>query len=322
MKKKLLIVALFALSLNAHAGGNHDSPQPPSTPQQPTSTSGAQSNSSSAALAGAIAGARSGSQSASRSNSGGNKLATGPSTATVGNTTSVAAGGKGGSGGSAHQGQGQQQQQGQSASLAGGNNQAGASNGESVGNGQSTAFNDNSRAIVAPWLPGTPPSVVGSTQSVLDQQTCGPLVVKTREELNGTFHGVLWDSKVRQGYDDDVTSPVDVAGQPRYFDRMEMPDGSVALIGSQIAAFDSVNGTSSARQIGIGTGGSGGGYGQGALGASSANQQQQLRLIVRPCIYAMIPAARPIQVATLVESPREVLKRKIVRHLPVADCKH
>lgn len=312
MKKKLLIVALFALSLNAHAGGNHDQPPPSTGNSGSPSNAQSGSNSESGALAGAVSASRSGSKSrsASSSNSGGNSLATGPSSSTIGNTTSAS------KGGSANQ----KQRQDLSASLTGGNNQAGASNGESVGNGQSTAFNDNSRAIVAPWLPGTPPSVVGSTQSVLDQQTCGPLVVKTREELNGTFHGVLWDSKVRQGYDDDVASPVDVAGQPRYFDRMEMPDGSVALIGSQIAAFDSVNGTSSARQIGIGTGGSGGGYGQGALGASSANQQQQLRLIVRPCIYAMIPAVRPV--ATVYESPREVLKRKIVRHRPVADCKH
>lgn len=264
------------------------------------------------------------------SSSGGNTVAGGNNSATTGNNTNTntASGGAGGSASSTGTNtQGQKQSNQSSNTNQGGNTNSSNSNstastggqskasskGGSASNGQAntgagnstntsiggSSYQDNSKVIIPPPLPGTPPSVVGSTQAVVTVGACGPLVRVTKSKINGTFHGILWDSKVSQGYDESVEPVTNPDGTIRYYDQVTMPDGRIHLIGSQITAFDSVNGTSSARQIGIGTGGSSGGYGQGALGASSANQQQQVRLIVRPCEAGVVADPAPLSLPTV-----------------------
>jgi hypothetical protein len=141
-----------------------------------------------------------------------------------------------------------------------------ASNGQSnTGSGNATnmsvggsSYQDNSKIIIPPPLPGTPPSVVGATQSVVAVGICGPLVRILKTPIFGTFHGILWDSKVSQGFDELVEPATNSDGSIRYYDPVTMPDGRVHLMSSQITAFDSVNGTSSVRQISIGGGGASG----------------------------------------------------------------
>lgn len=294
------------------------------------------------------------------SNSGGNTLSTGASTSSVGNTsakggaggsanvgptTATGGTGTGGSsssratggtaaGGTAAQGQHQGQQQAATANgtntsrntsaLTGGN--SGASNGQNVGNGQSTtiggsSYSDNSRTIFIPPVAPVPPSVVGIGNVIQSTLACGPLQRVEKTPIIATNFGIFHDGHQQQGFTYDLAPVVDVAGQPVEYRYEWMPNGDQRIIGSQVTMFATVVAVSSAQSLTLGGGGGSGSWGQAGGGSSGSMSQLVTNIQVRDCeigFNRFVPLL--VTPAPVIETPREVLKRRIIRPRKIKGC--
>lgn len=159
-------------------------------------------------------------------------------------------------------------------------------------NSISTTNNTNVRTQFIPSVTvGTPASIVPGANVVVQVGACGPLVTVTSEKVNGTFFGLFSSSDVDQGTTDTVVPVLNEDGTQKFYNEVKLPDGSIALYGSQVTTFSAVVGVSGARQFALGGGGgNSGNWGQGSLGTSSANQRIVLKHSVVSCaVGTLVP---------------------------------
>ena len=219
----------------------------------------------------------------STSNSGGNMLGgssanTGPSNATIGNTT--AAGGAVGNTSAT------------TGSLTGGTNSTSNTNSTGASN-SSTSIDQSNRSVTAnnqrwtfipPIVPPTPPSMLAVGNVVTETGTCGVLQTVVREPVNASYFGVFKTSNVQQGFTERLAPMLDEKGQQIDYRRVLLEDGNgFRLFGHQVTQYTSILGLSGARNLAIGGGGGGGGWGQAGGGSSGSMQQMVTTLQIREC---------------------------------------
>ena len=195
--------------------------------------------------------------------------------------------------------------QAQSQSLTGGNQATTQSASQSLGtsgNSQTTvdasdhAVTSYKTIFIPPVVPATPPSSLAVGNIVKETSACGPLQAVIREPVEGTFFGLVLNSKVNQGYTEELAPFRDESGKIVEYRREALPNGSgYVLFGHQVTQYTAIVGVSGARNIAVGAGGSGGGWGQGGLGTSSANQQMVTKIELRSCeVGTFVTSAPPL----------------------------
>jgi len=114
---------------------------------------------------------------------------------------------------------------------------------------------------------------------------CGPLMQKTSQTVEGTYFGLVINSKFEQGHEDTVAPVLDANGNEMYHDVpfVDYRGTGYHRFGSQVVMFTAIVGLAGARNIAIGTGGSNGGWGQGGMGASGSIQQMVTTVQILPC---------------------------------------
>jgi hypothetical protein len=219
-----------------------------------------------------------------------------------------ATGGQGGKGGSAAQGQGQGQGQSsnnqnnvqgsksananKNSATTGNNKNANSTSNDGSGNSntrvdasdRSSTKYESKTIFIPPIIPPTPASHLAVGNIVKETTACGPLVKVVESKVEGTFHGLFFDSKVDQGKHQEMTEWRDEQGNIIDYREVPLPDGSgYRLFGHQVTQYTAIVGVSGARNIALGGGGSEGNWGQGGMGTSSANQRLVTTLQVRGC---------------------------------------
>ncbi|WP_155646717.1 hypothetical protein [Burkholderia territorii] len=249
---------------------------------------------------------------------GGGSATGGTSAASVGNTT--AAGGTGGTGGAGGMAAGGTSQastgasqatngnntnalstapvnQRQNQSVTGGNQSAGASgtNATTIDLSDHRSISNNT-VFIPPVIPPTPPSTLAVGNIIKETSACGPLQSVIRHPVEGTFFGLLSESKVEQGYTDELAPYQDPDGQIIEYRQVRQPDGaSYKLFGHQVTQYTSIVGVSGARNIALGAGTGSGNWSQAGLGTSAANQQMITTIQLRSCeIGTLTQAALPL----------------------------
>ena len=144
-----------------------------------------------------------------------------------------------------------------------------------------------SLALALPVIPTAAPTVMGVGQISTTVGSCGPLQGVAREEVLGTYQGLFFKTKVRQGYDERLKTFTNANGETEYFKEIVDANGNVLLIGSQPVISTSVIALGGARNIGANGGGQGGGsYGAAGLGSSAQTQQLATTINVQSCVYS------------------------------------
>ena len=144
-----------------------------------------------------------------------------------------------------------------------------------------------SLALALPVIPTAAPTVMGVGQISTTVGSCGPLQGVAREEVMGTYQGLIFKTKVKQGYDERLKTFKNANGEPEYFKEIVDANGNVLLIGSQPVISTSVIALGGARNIGANGGGQGGGsYGAAGLGSSAQTQQLATTINVQSCVYS------------------------------------
>ena len=144
-----------------------------------------------------------------------------------------------------------------------------------------------SLALALPVIPTAAPTVMGVGQISTTVGSCGPLQGVAREEVMGTYQGLIFKTKVKQGYDERLKTFTNANGEPEYFKEIVDANGNVLLIGSQPVISTSVIALGGARNIGANGGGQGGGsYGAAGLGSSAQTQQLATTINVQSCVYS------------------------------------
>ena len=144
-----------------------------------------------------------------------------------------------------------------------------------------------SLALALPVIPTAAPTVMGVGQISTTVGSCGPLQGVAREEVMGTYQGLIFKTKVKQGYDERLATFVNTSGETEYFKEIVDANGNVLLIGSQPVISTSVIALGGARNIGANGGGQGGGaYGAAGLGSSAQTQQLATTINVQSCVYS------------------------------------
>ena len=144
-----------------------------------------------------------------------------------------------------------------------------------------------SLALALPVIPTAAPTVMGVGQISTTVGSCGPLQGVAREEVMGTYQGLIFKTKVKQGYDERLKTFTNANGEPEYFKEIVDANGNVLLIGSQPVISTSVIALGGARNIGANGGGQGGGsYGAAGLGSSAQTQQLVTTINVQSCVYS------------------------------------
>ena len=144
-----------------------------------------------------------------------------------------------------------------------------------------------SLALALPVIPTAAPTVMGVGQISTTVGSCGPLQGVAREEVMGTYQGLFFKTKVRQGYDERLKTFTNANGETEYFKEIVDANGNVLLIGSQPVISTSVIALGGARNIGANGGGQGGGsYGAAGLGSSAQTQQLATTINVQSCVYS------------------------------------
>lgn len=142
---------------------------------------------------------------------------------------------------------------------------------------------DASVRYYPPVIPASPVQLAAGNLMVTGSG-CGPIVNKTREEVVGTFHGLLGVNHVDLGWDEDIVDAVDPAtGQLGYYARVTLRNGDVQLIGSQVTTTHALIGVGGGRNLSLFGAGSSGGAGQVGAGGNSSMQRVVLRHTVRAC---------------------------------------
>ena len=123
-------------------------------------------------------------------------------------------------------------------------------------------------------MPPTPPSTLAIGNIVKETSACGPLQGLVRTPVQGTFEGLLTQTKIDQGHTDEIVPYTDKDGIQSQYLEVPLKDGSgYRVFGHQVTQYTTVLGVSGARNFALGGGNAGGAWGQGGLGSSSANQQ-------------------------------------------------
>ena len=144
-----------------------------------------------------------------------------------------------------------------------------------------------SLALALPVIPTAAPTVMGVGQISTTVGSCGPLQGVAREEVMGTYQGLIFKTKVKQGYDERLKTFTNANGETEYFKEIVDANGNVLLIGSQPVISTSVIALGGARNIGANGGGQGGGsYGAAGLGSSAQTQQLVTTINVQSCVYS------------------------------------
>ena len=144
-----------------------------------------------------------------------------------------------------------------------------------------------SLALALPVIPTAAPTVMGVGQISTTVGSCGPLQGVAREEVMGTYQGLIFKTKVKQGYDERLKTFTNANGETEYFKEIVDANGNVLLIGSQPVISTSVIALGGARNIGANGGGQGGGsYGGVGLGSSAQTQQLATTINVQSCVYS------------------------------------
>ena len=144
-----------------------------------------------------------------------------------------------------------------------------------------------SLALALPVIPTAAPTVMGVGQISTTVGSCGPLQGVAREEVMGTYQGLIFKTKVKQGYDERLKTFTNANGETEYFKEIVDANGNVLLLGSQPVISTSVIALGGARNIGANGGGQGGGsYGAAGLGSSAQTQQLATTINVQSCVYS------------------------------------
>ena len=144
-----------------------------------------------------------------------------------------------------------------------------------------------SLALALPVIPTAAPTVMGVGQISTTVGSCGALQGVAREEVMGTYQGLIFKTKVKQGYDERLKTFTNANGETEYFKEIVDANGNVLLIGSQPVISTSVIALGGARNIGANGGGQGGGsYGAAGLGSSAQTQQLATTINVQSCVYS------------------------------------
>ena len=144
-----------------------------------------------------------------------------------------------------------------------------------------------SLSLALPVIPTAAPTVMGVGQISTTVGSCGPLQGVAREEVMGTYQGLIFKTKVKQGYDERLKTFTNANGETEYFKEIVDANGNVLLIGSQPVISTSVIALGGARNIGANGGGQGGGsYGAAGLGSSAQTQQLATTINVQSCVYS------------------------------------
>ena len=144
-----------------------------------------------------------------------------------------------------------------------------------------------SLALALPVIPTAAPTVMGVGQISTTVGSCGPLQGVAREEVMGTYQGLIFKTKVKQGYDERLKTFTNANGETEYFKEIVDANGNVLLIGSQPVISTSVIALGGARNIGANGGGQGGGsYGAAGLGSCAQTQQLATTINVQSCVYS------------------------------------
>ena len=144
-----------------------------------------------------------------------------------------------------------------------------------------------SLALALPVIPTAAPTVMGVGQISTTVGSCGPLQGVAREEVMGTYQGLIFKTKVKQGYDERLKTFTNANGETEYFKEIVDANGNVLLIGSQPVISTSVIALGGARNIGANGGGQGGGsYGGVGMGSSAQTQQLATTINVQSCVYS------------------------------------
>ena len=144
-----------------------------------------------------------------------------------------------------------------------------------------------SLSLALPVIPTAAPTVMGVGQISTTVGSCGPLQGVAREDVMGTYQGLIFKTKVKQGYDERLKTFTNANGETEYFKEIVDANGNVLLIGSQPVISTSVIALGGARNIGANGGGQGGGsYGAAGLGSSAQTQQLVTTINVQSCVYS------------------------------------
>ena len=144
-----------------------------------------------------------------------------------------------------------------------------------------------SLSLALPVIPTAAPTVMGVGQISTTVGSCGPLQGVAREEVMGTYQGLIFKTKVKQGYDERLKTFTNANGETEHFKEIVDANGNVLLIGSQPVISTSVIALGGARNIGANGGGQGGGsYGAAGLGSSAQTQQLATTINVQSCVYS------------------------------------
>lgn len=118
---------------------------------------------------------------------------------------------------------------------------------------------------------------------------CGVLQRVAREPIQGTFFGLVKNSRVHQGYTEHLAPFVDEHGVEQQYRHVPMEDGvGYRLFGHQVTQYTTVLGLSGVRNVALGGGGNGGAWGQGGMGASGSMQQMVTSIELRECEVGVI----------------------------------
>lgn len=139
------------------------------------------------------------------------------------------------------------------------------------------------------WLPShvvqVPPSLVAGAVVTTSVGACGVMQDVVTEKVEGTFNGILFDSKVDLGSRQHLV--------PAKTPFKEYKHGNlVFLIGHQTTIFSAVISTSGARQFGLGTNSGSGSGGSGSAGSSSGMQQMVQQIQLSECILSQVNTSK------------------------------
>jgi hypothetical protein len=155
----------------------------------------------------------------------------------------------------------------------------------------SSSYTDNT-VFIPSVVPSTPSAALGVGNVTTLVSACGPLQKVVREQVVGTFVGLVKKSTIKQGYDETLAPYYDSTGYQVDYRRVPQLDGSVKLMGHQVITSMAIVGVAASRNVALG-GGSGNDWGQVGGGSSSSIQQVVSRIQLRECeVGSMGP--RPI----------------------------
>ena len=179
------------------------------------------------------------------------------------------------------------------------NQNAAANNSAKTGSNTSTTNVDaadrsstvyQSLAYALPDMPAVVATNLATAQMTKTVGVCGPLVTIRRDQVTGVYQGLVFKSRIDQGYDDSVEAFIDNEGNEQLFKVVNVA-GRQMLSGHQLHITSAVISLGGARQLGIGGGSVSSDYGQASAGSSSQTQRLVTNVQAVPCVVGVLEAA-------------------------------